>query len=43
MSKSDIQEINSEVNILNELDHPNIVKYYEVYEDKKSLYIVMEY
>lgn len=43
MSKTDINEIYSEVQILNSLDHPNIVKYYEVYEDKKSLYIVMEY
>ena len=43
MSKNDIKEINGEVQILNQLDHPNIVKYFEVYEDKKLLYIVMEY
>lgn len=24
------------------VDHPNIVKYYETYEDEKYLYIVME-
>ena len=32
-----------EVAILNALDHPNIVKYYETYNDKKYLYLVMEY
>jgi len=32
-----------EVNILRELDHPNIVKYYETYEDDFYIHIVMEY
>jgi calcium-dependent protein kinase len=31
------------VNILKKLDHPNIVKYYETYEDSKYFYMVMEY
>lgn len=43
MSSRQIKGIGSEVQILNQLDHPNIVKYYEVFEDKKSLYLVMEY
>mmetsp|Transcript_39669 Transcript_39669/g.45549 ORF Transcript_39669/g.45549 Transcript_39669/m.45549 type:complete len:113 (+) Transcript_39669:32-370(+) len=43
MSDNDIKELGSEVQILNQLDHPNIVKYYEVYEDKKNLFLVMEY
>lgn len=43
MTEKDIEELGSEVQILNTLDHPNIVKYYEVYEDKKSLFLVMEY
>ena len=32
-----------EVTILNTLDHPNIVKYYETYDDNKYVYLVMEY
>lgn len=29
--------------ILTTLDHPNIVKYYQTYEDTKYMYLVMEY
>ena len=25
------------------LDHPNIVKFFEMYDDKKSTYLIMEY
>ena len=32
-----------EVAILNRLDHPNIVKYFETYDDSKYMYLVMEY
>jgi len=32
-----------EVNTLNTLDHPNIVKYFETYNDHKYIYLVMEY
>jgi calcium-dependent protein kinase len=28
---------------LTKLDHPNIVKYYETYNDDKYIYLVMEY
>jgi calcium-dependent protein kinase len=35
--------ITSEVKILSDLDHPNIVKYYETYEDDSFIHIVMEY
>jgi len=31
------------VKILTNLDHPNIVKYYETYVDEKYIYLVMEY
>lgn len=32
-----------EIATLNTLDHPNIVKYYETYNDFKYIYLVMEY
>ena len=35
--------IMEEVAILHSLDHPNIVKYYETYNDHKYIYLVMEY
>ena len=39
----DIDQLLDEINILKSLDHPNIVKYYETYENQKYMYIVMEY
>lgn len=33
----------AEVNVLRKIDHPNIVKLYELYEDKHNYYIVTEY
>jgi len=32
-----------EIDILKNLDHPNIIKFYEVFEDKKHIYLVTEY
>ena len=32
-----------EIQTLNTLDHPNIVKYYETYNDNQFIYLVMEY
>jgi calcium-dependent protein kinase len=41
---TDVKEsILEEVDILRNLDHPNIVKYYDTYEDDLYLNIVMEY
>jgi calcium-dependent protein kinase len=42
LSPEDIKSIHDEVNILRKLDHPNIVKYYETYEDDKYIFLVME-
>ena len=41
--KENIKAIREEVKILTTLDYPNIVKYYETYEDVKYMYLVMEY
>lgn len=41
--KESIDAIKEEVRILTSLDHSNIVKYYETYEDNKYMYLVMEY
>lgn len=38
-----IELIIDEVNTLNTLDHPNIVKYFETYNDHKYIYLVMEF
>jgi calcium-dependent protein kinase len=38
-----IDAIREEVATLTKLDHPNIVKYYETYDDTKYMYLVMEY
>ena len=36
-------ELTSVISILKELDHPNIVKLYEFYEELDRYYLVMEY
>lgn len=38
-----MKSITREVEILRKVDHPNIVKYLETYEDDMYIYIVMEY
>ena len=41
--KTDIKTIIDEIAILSKLDHPNIVKYFETYDDRNFLFLVMEY
>jgi calcium-dependent protein kinase len=43
MSVDMIDHIKNEVMVLKELDHPNIVKYYETYVEDTKIYLVMEY
>jgi calcium-dependent protein kinase len=43
LTKTYFELIKNEVNILSNLDHPNIVKYFGVYEDDLYIHILMEY
>jgi calcium-dependent protein kinase len=40
--KKDVAMLESEISILKELDHPNIVRFYETYIDYKYIHIVMQ-
>ena len=42
IKKNSLSDIVREIEIVKDLDHPNIVKMYESYEDSKYLYIVTE-
>jgi calcium-dependent protein kinase len=37
------KELQNEIDVLRQLDHPNIVRIYETYEDRSYMYLVMEY
>ena len=39
---SDYEGLMREVNLMIKLDHPNIIKLYEVYENEKNIYLIME-
>ena len=41
--KYNMENIRDEIAVLGKLDHPNIVKYFETYNDVKNIYLVMEY
>jgi calcium-dependent protein kinase len=41
--KSDIRLLQRELRILKSVDHPNIIKLHDVYEDPKFLHLVQEY
>ena len=42
MNKEEIDTLYNEINVLRNLDHPNIVKIYEYFEDEKRFFIVTE-
>lgn len=41
--KEDEKRLLSEMNILKVLDHPNIIKLIELYQDEKHYYLITEY
>ena len=43
MDKNEQMQLLNEINTLKSLDHPNIVKIYEYFEDEKRFYIVTEH
>ena len=43
MSPDEEKGFQREIRILKKLDHPNILKLYEVFEDTKAYYLITEY
>ena len=42
LSQKNLKNLICEIQVLAKLDHPNIVKYYETYDDDKYFHVVME-
>ena len=42
MSQKDLTALENEVSLMQLIDHPNICKYMETYEDHHTMYICME-
>ena len=42
LTKSEVDGIHKEVLILSRADHPNIVNYFETYDDTRFIYLCME-
>ena len=42
MTKEEEMSFKYEINILKKLDHPNIIKLYEIFEDSNRYYLVTE-
>lgn len=43
LAEDERKKLKNEAEILRQLDHPNIIKLYEIFEDKKYYYIIMEF
>lgn len=43
MKNSERQEALQEASVLKQFNHPNIVKYYDCFQEHHNLYIIMEY
>ena len=42
MTEDDLYYILNEIDILSKIDHPNIVRFFELFDDEDSLYLVFE-
>lgn len=42
LGEDDALALQTEVDILSQLDHPNVVKLFEIFEDKECMYLVLE-
>ena len=42
-SRRSIQAVLNEIDIMREMDHPNIIKLHEVYESPKYIYMLLDY
>ena len=42
MSDNDKESVDLEIQILKQLDHPNIIKLIDIFEDEKYLFLVIE-
>jgi serine/threonine protein kinase len=42
LSKEDKAALEVEIDIMKQVQHPNIVKMHDIFEDEKYVYIVME-
>ena len=40
---NNFSDIKNEINILKKIDHPNVLKIYEFFEDEKRIYIILEF
>lgn len=43
MDEEEEISLQKEIHIMKEINHPNIVNFYDVYKDKKNIYIVLEF
>ena len=42
ITPEDLEKFKREIEVLKTIDHPNIIKLYEIYESEKHIYLVME-
>ena len=40
---ADLSKLKNEINILSKVDHPNIIRLYEIFEDERYISLIMEY